>query len=136
LIYHVASEGATVLVTTHYMDEAEHCDKLGLIYRGKLIALGTPYELKTTHHGTLLEVECEPLMKGLEVLSDIPLVYDVALFGALLHVTVPNAQIAIPEIESALKRENIQTLRIETIEPAFEDVFVSLIKKETESLKK
>lgn len=127
LIYQVASEGATVLVTTHYMDEAEHCDRLGLIYRGKLIALGTPDELKGTYHGELLEVECEPLMEGLEALSQIPLVSDVALFGALLHVTVPNLQTALPEIESAFKREKIKMLSVERIEPALEDVFVSLI---------
>ena len=127
LIYQVASEGATILVTTHCMDEAEHCDRLGLIYRGKLIALGTPDELKSAYHGDLLEVECEPLMEGLEVLSKIPLVSDVALFGALLHVTVPNAQTAVPEIESALKREEIRMLRCEGIVPALEDVFVSLI---------
>lgn len=131
LIYQVASEGATVLVTTHYMDEAEHCDRLGLIYRGKLIALGTPDELKAVHRGELLEVECEPLMAGLEVLSEIPIVHDVALFGASLHVTVSNAQMAIAEIESALKRENVQTLRVEKIEPALEDVFVSLIESQT-----
>jgi ABC-2 type transport system ATP-binding protein len=109
------------------MDEAEHCDRLGLIYRGKLIALGTPDELKATYHGELLEVECEPLMEGLEALSQIPLVYDVALFGALLHVTVPNLQAAMPEIESAFKGANVKMLRVERIEPALEDVFVSLI---------
>lgn len=130
LIYRVASEGATVLVTTHYMDEAEHCDRLGLIYRGKLIALGTPAELKAAHHGELLEVECEPLMEGLEVLSEIPIVNDVALFGALLHVTVLNAQTAVPKIESALNREDIRMLRVEKIKPALEDVFVSLIESQ------
>jgi len=130
LIYQVANEGATVLVTTHYMDEAEHCDKLGLIYRGKLIALGTPDELKAAYHGELLEVECEPLMGGLEVLSRIPLMSDVALFGASLHVTVPNAQTAMMEIESELNRENIRMLKAERIEPALEDVFVSLIESQ------
>lgn len=130
LIYQVASEGATVLVTTHYMDEAEHCDQLGLIYRGKLIALGTPEELKATHHGELLEVECEPLMAGLEVVSGMPLVSDVALFGASLHITVQNAQTAMSEIEPALNRENIRMLRAERIEPALEDVFVSLIESQ------
>jgi len=79
-----------------------------------------------------LEVECEPLMEGLEILSELPIVNDVALFGALLHVTVLNAQTAVPKIESALNRENIRMLRVERIEPALEDVFVSLIARETE----
>ena len=127
LIYQVANEGATVLVTTHYMDEAEHCDRLGLIYRGKLIALGTPNGLKGAYHGELLEVECAPLMEGLEALSRIPFVYDVALFGALLHLTVPTLETAMPEIASVFKREHIKLLRVERIQPTLEDVFVSLI---------
>jgi len=131
LIYHVASEGTTVLVTTHYMDEAEQCDRLGLIYRGKLIALGEPNELKAEYHEELLEVECKPLMEGLEVLSDIPIVKEVALFGALLHVTVSDAQKAIPKIESELEQKDIHTVRVDKIEPTLEDVFVSLIEKQS-----
>jgi len=112
------------------MDEAEHCDRLSLIYRGKLIAIGTPDELNAAYQGELLEVECEPLMGGLETLSKSALAYDVALFGASLHVTVSNAQSATPEIESALNQANTKVLRIEKIQPSLEDVFVSLIESQ------
>jgi ABC-2 type transport system ATP-binding protein len=130
LIYQVADNGATVLVTTHYMDEAEHCDRLCLIYKGKLIALGTPSELKGLHHGDLLEIECEPLMEGLEILEKFGLAQDVALFGATLHLTVDDSQKAIPIIENHLKDKGIRILRIEKIDPTLEDIFVSLIESE------
>lgn len=130
LIYQVASEGATVLVTTHYMDEAEHCDRLSLIYRGKLIAIGTPDELKGSYSGELLEVECDPLMEGLEVLSKNSLIHDLALFGASLHLTVSDSQAAVPEIKNALNQASIRVARIEQVQPSLEDVFVSLIESQ------
>jgi ABC-2 type transport system ATP-binding protein len=127
LIYRMVSEGATVLVTTHYMDEAEHCDRLALIFRGRLIALGTPNELKASYHGDLLEVECDLFMEGLEIIEKVYPYYEAALFGTSLHVTVPDSQSAIPEIKSALKQNGVNVLKIERIEPSLEDVFVSLI---------
>jgi len=127
LIYQVADSGSTILVTTHYMDEAEHCDRLCLIYRGKIIALGTPYELKGLHYGDLLEIECDPLMEGLEILEKLDIIQDVALFGATLHVTVDDAQNVIPIIENHLTNENIKVIRIDRIDPTLEDIFVSLI---------
>ena len=133
LIYQLADEGATVLVTTHYMDEAEHCDRLCMIYRGKLIALGTPIELKSLHNGDLLEIECDPLIEGLEALEIMPGIHDVALFGAALHLTVMDAQESIPLIDSELKKKNIQVLKVEKIDPTLEDIFVSLIESEERS---
>ncbi len=89
LIYTVAGQGVTVFVTTHYMDEAEHCDRIGLIYGGKLIALAGPTELKQRYvAGRLLEVQAEPLMTSLEILVAEPAAQDVAIFGAALHVLV------------------------------------------------
>ncbi|MGQ9610619.1 MAG: ATP-binding cassette domain-containing protein [bacterium] len=127
LIYQVASQGATILVTTHYMDEAEHCDRICLIYDGKIIALDTPNKLKSTFKGKLLEVVCDPLMDGLDILSKSNFVKDITLFGASLHMTVYDDEYAIPLIESELKVKNIKIQKIERIAPALEDVFVSLI---------
>ncbi len=130
LIYQVASEGSTILVTTHYMDEAEHCDRICLIYNGKIIALNTPNELKGSFKNRLLEVLCNPLMDGLDILSKSNFITDVALFGASLHVTVNNDEHAIPLIESELKAKDIKIHKIEEINPTLEDVFVSLIESE------
>lgn len=127
LIYRIVNEGATVLVTTHYMDEAEHCDRLALIFRGKLIALGTPNELKASYNGDLVEVESDLFMESMEIMERSLPSYDTALFGTSLHINVPDSQAAIPEIRSALEQGNVRVLKAEKIEPSLEDVFVSLI---------
>ena len=95
LIQQMVGEGITVFVTTHYMDEAEYCNRLVLIDRGRIVAMGTPTELKTrSMKGQLLLVECEPLGPGLEALSQAPGVLDAAVFGSSLHATVADAQAA------------------------------------------
>ena len=131
LIRTLARQGVTVFVTTHYMDEAEYCDRLALIYRGRLIALGTPDELKREHMPEdVLEVEVERPMEALEVLGKLPAVREAALFGALLHAVTADADTAIPAIRTALDRAGIPAVRIEKILPSLEDVFVSLIEAE------
>ena len=87
LIHHMAAEGVTVFVTTHYMEEAEYCNRLALIFRGKMVALGTPTELKrNSMKGELLLVECEPLGDAMEALQKTPGVMDAAVFGNALHL--------------------------------------------------
>ncbi len=131
LIRTLARQGVTVFVTTHYMDEAEYCDRLALIYRGRLIALGTPDQLKREHMPEdVLEVDAERPMEALEVLGKLPAVREAALFGALLHVVTADADTAIPAIRTALDRAGIPAVRIEKILPSLEDVFVSLIEAE------
>ena len=117
----------TVFVTTHYMDEAEHCDRLAMIYHGKLIAMGSPREMKTRHlHGTLVEIQADPLMTALEVLQSTPAAHDVAIFGANLHVTTGSPE-AIPSLRAALETAGVQVRCIEPITPLLEDVFVGLV---------
>ena len=131
LIRTLARQGVTVFVTTHYMDEAEYCDRLALIYRGRLIALGTPDQLKREHMPEdVLEVDVERPMEALEVLGKLPEVREAALFGALLHAVTADADTAIPAIRTALDRAGIPAVRIEKILPSLEDVFVSLIEAE------
>ncbi len=87
LIHQMAQEGVTVFVTTHYMEEAEYCNRLALIFRGKIVALGTPSELKRdSMKGELLLVECEPLGRAVEALQSAPGVMDAAVFGNALHL--------------------------------------------------
>ena len=128
LIYRLAGEGVTVFVTTHYMDEAEYCDRLGLIYRGELIALGTPADLKTRFMTEeIVEVLCERPHEVMEALETLPGVRHAALFGAALHVVVENAMVAIPVMKALLAEHNRTELQLEKIVPSLEDVFVSLI---------
>jgi ABC-2 type transport system ATP-binding protein len=127
LIHQMAEEGVTVFVTTHYMEEAEYCNRLALIFRGKMVALGTPSELKRdSMKGELLLVECEPLGKAVEVLQSAPGVLDAAVFGNALHLVVMDAVAAIPHIEAYLKEHGITAGSVEKIRPTLEDVFVSV----------
>jgi ABC-2 type transport system ATP-binding protein len=127
VIHTMSAEGVTVFVTTHYMEEAEYCNRLALIYRGKIVALGTPTELKEkSMKGELLLVECDPLGAAIEALQSTPDVLDAAVFGSALHLVVREAGSAIPEIKNYLGRRSVAVTKIEKIRPTLEDVFVSL----------
>ena len=128
LIYQLSGRGVTVFVTTHYMDEAEYCDRLGLIYRGELIASGTPEVLKTElMKEDLLEVFCERPHEAMADIEKISGIKEVALFGKGLHVVVQDAKTAITAIGKALEERAYRVDRVEQIVPSLEDVFVSLI---------
>ena len=127
LIHEMAAGGVTVFVTTHYMDEAEYCNRLVLIYRGKIVASGSPAELKrTAMKGELLLMECAPLGAALEALEKSTEATDSAVFGNALHVVVPNAAEAIPRLRAELEAKGITVARVEKIPASLEDVFVSL----------
>jgi len=127
LIHQMAEGGVTVFVTTHHMEEAEYCNRLALIFRGKIVALGTPSELKrNSMKGELLLVECAPLGDAVEALQSAPGVMDAAVFGNALHLVVADATSAAPQLESYLAERGISVTRMEKIHPSLEDVFVSL----------
>jgi ABC-2 type transport system ATP-binding protein len=131
LIYQLAEAGQTILVTTHYMDEAEYCNRLALIYRGKLIALGVPETLKKELHShQLLQLETSDLLGTMRVVEALPGVLDVAVFGAGLHVTVDDLAASTERIRQALEQQHIEVRRLEGIQPSMEDVFVGLIEAE------
>ena len=131
LIHDLAETGHTIFVSTHYMDEAEYCHRLALMYRGKVIALGTPAELKrglTAH--TLLNLEATEPLETMRALEGLEGVRDVAVFGGGLHVTVDNAAAGSQKIRTALEAKGIVVRRLEEIEPSMEDVFVAVIEAE------
>ena len=141
LIYEMAGRGVTIFVTTHYMDEAEYCDRLALIDRGKIIALGTPVELKTRYMPEAVwELETDHLHEALGVLKEgagvtgrpvaqmqEPPLTEVAVFGNTLHVVTRREEDLSTYIPALLAARGIATKRLEQIEPSLEDVFVSLI---------
>jgi ABC-2 type transport system ATP-binding protein len=127
LIHQMAGEGVTVFVTTHYMDEAEYCNRLVLIFQGRIVASGSPLELKQrAMKGQLLLVECDPLGRALDLLQTAPNVLDAAVFGNALHVVVPKAEAARVALGPYLSRQGVTVRKIQTIRPSLEDVFVSL----------
>ncbi|MGD9365379.1 MAG: ATP-binding cassette domain-containing protein [Desulfobacteraceae bacterium] len=131
LIHAMAEHGITIFVTTHYMEEAEYCGRLALIYRGRLIALGTPAALKAGLKDRLLiDVRCERPQEALEALQDLPEIKEGVLFGAGLHLDVHSREKAVPAIRERLGRSKIAFSQVGPIAPSMEDVFVSLIESE------
>lgn len=128
LINELAGKGVTVFVTTHYMDEAEYCDRLGLMDRGELIAVGTPESVKSDlMKDEILDVLCQRPQDVIADIEQLTSVKDVALFGRGLHVVVENAEAATTDIRKLLEAKSLAIERIEAIPPSLEDVFVSLI---------
>jgi ABC-2 type transport system ATP-binding protein len=130
LIYDLAGRGVTVFVTTHYMDEAEHCDRLALIYGGRLIAVGSPAQLKSEYAtGAILEVLAEPLMEAVNALQADPAVRDVAVFGKNLHVLMPDQPDSVSHIRRVLSDAGLFVSHVEPIIPSLEDIFVALVEE-------
>lgn len=127
MIYELAEAGTTVFVTTHYMDEAEHCHRVGLMHGGRLIACDTPARVRETSlRGDLWELDCEPAVEAAEALRGEPGVLEAALYGLVLHVEVAAGQ-GVEPLAQALQRRGIATRRLRRIKPSLEDAFVSLV---------
>jgi len=133
LIYGLAGQGVSVLATTHYMDEAEYCNNIGMMYRSKLITLDDPDTLKESYQDILVEIDCESPGKALLLINEMSGVLEAALYGALLHVTIEK-QVLTKRIQRKLESEGIVVNRIEEILPSLEDVFVNMIKSERRAL--
>jgi ABC-2 type transport system ATP-binding protein len=128
LIYDLSGKGVTIFVTTHYMDEAEYCDRLGLIYRGELIAMGSPETLKTEQMPEdVLEVQCSKPHEAMDIIAKISHVKETALFGNRLHVVTGSGEKVREAILATLPDQGYDVQNIESIVPSMEDVFVSLI---------
>jgi ABC-2 type transport system ATP-binding protein len=125
LIYELAERGVTILVTTHYMDEAEYCERVGVMREGRLLAMDTPTSLKKSIiRGEVWEVFARPLEKGLDLLSKVEGVERVGLTGDHLRVIGPG--IRRETVDRLLSDGGIEVERIEEGEPTLEDVFLAL----------
>ena len=130
LIYAMAQQGVTILVTTHYMEEAEFCDRLVLIYQGRIVAQGTPRELKQEVKETILAVHPDNLDAALELIKQLPQVAEAAVFGDGLHVAVAQPEAGERHIEETLQAHNIALLRhIERVPPSLEDAFIAVVQR-------
>ena len=128
LIHTLAQDGVSVLVSTHYMDEAEYCDRVALINHGRLIALGTPTQLKQhALGGELLSLEGDRLGDAIGELTAAPGVLDVAMFGNALHALVDSAELRLPELLRRLGGAGCTKVRGRRIAPSLEDSFVRLV---------
>ncbi len=135
LIYDLAQNGMTMFVTTHYMDEAENCTRLGFIYNGKMVASGTPLEIKRTQmKGTIIELDTDTPSEALKLIKPMETMDEVSFFGRLIHAVTASPEgttdLVMKNIEQLLRQNGITVNRINTIPPSLEDIFISLIKQE------
>lgn len=126
LIYEFVSDGVTAFVTTHYMDEAEYCGRVGIMSTGFLLAMDTPSALKQNYlPGTAWDIWVEPLLPALAVLENAPGILRVGLASAHLRA-ITETDVSEGDLEAVLKTLSTNGLRLERVEPTLEDVFLAL----------
>ncbi|MDD2396505.1 MAG: ABC transporter ATP-binding protein [Tissierellia bacterium] len=130
VIYDLSKKGVTILVTTHYMDEAEHCNSIGFLYYGNILSLDTPNCMKEKIiDGDIVEIKSSNTLKSIELLKLKNTVRDASVYGAGIHVmTEPNTD--LNELKECLIQNHIQVISIKKVKPSLEDVFVFLVEKE------
>ena len=136
LLYQLIAEGVTVFVTTHYMDEAEHCNRLAFIQHGHRIAMGSPSQIKEeTMSGQVLECSPSDAVKAVRVLrerreaGDLPL-QQVELYGSVVRMVTPHAESQRGAIHEALKAAGVESGELSAIEPSLEDVFIASMRRD------
>ena len=128
LIYSLAAKGTTVFVSTHYMEEAEYCQRLALMNRGRVIALDTPSHLRASMTEPLLEISAANGAAVVEAIRDLPGVLEAGLFGRAVHVVVDDASALRPRLEERMRERNLAWTGIGTVEPSLEDVFIAKVR--------
>ncbi len=131
MIYGLAREGRTIFVTTHYLDEAEHANRIGMIHNGILRALASPGELKRSLRGQLLKIVCDTPFEAVAVLETMPGIHNVALQGNDVHALIDPDALSAEKIVEALDGAGIDHAQARPVEPTLEDVFINLIATST-----
>lgn len=132
IIYNLSKKGVTILVTTHYMDEAEHCNSIGFLYYGNILSLDTPNNMKEkVIDGDIIEIKTNNTLKSIEVLKDAQYVKSASVYGAGIHV-LADTRLNMDVTKSILSLNNIEVYSMKKVKPSLEDVFVFLVEKEKE----
>jgi ABC-2 type transport system ATP-binding protein len=131
LIYQLAGRGISVLATTHYMDEADYCNIIAMMYQGKIVALAGPDEIKEQQPGVLIHIETDKPVEAQEFLTEDNTVINSSVQGVQLHVTVPDEQ-AIPNLRARLDQAGFAVHALEVIQPSLEDAFTAIVQRERE----
>jgi len=122
--------GMTLFVTTHYMEEAERCNQIGFIWRGRLVACDTPDNVKSrVMTDELLNLKCSDILKAFDILSTSDKIIDVNIYGEELHIVVQSAREGTETLHRLMKEAGVEVHLLEPIEASIEDVFVSLSRK-------
>ncbi len=127
LIYTLAAEGTTILITTHYMDEAEHCTRVGFMYNSRLLAFAAPSELKAQYlHGAAWDLAASPLLEAVELLSQMDCIAQASLHGDRAHIIVKPDACGPEEITARLAAQHVTVCAVEPVQTTLEDVFTLL----------
>lgn len=129
LIYQLAGEGVSVLATTHYMDEAEYCNTIGMMYQGELIALASPETLKNNTSGSLIQINCDRPAEAADFASSLPEVTGTSIHGLQAHLNLKSTADA-KKVINTLSRSNFNIVDWEEIQPSLEDVFITLVNQQ------
>ncbi|HEY65055.1 MAG TPA: ABC transporter ATP-binding protein [Caldilineae bacterium] len=127
ILYALVGRGVTILVSTPYMDEAERCNMVAFLYAGRLLAVGTPDELKRRLRWQVLSVRARPLEAARHVAGEVPGIVDVQIMGDTLHLFVEDAEAVMPALRRALEGEEIEVRTLRRVVPSMEDVFMALM---------
>jgi ABC-2 type transport system ATP-binding protein len=135
-LYELAHKGTTLFVTTHYMEEAERCNRIGFIWEGNLVACSTPDSIKkgfVKEH--ILSLKCSEINRAYKILKITENVKDANLYGDEIHITVDSSQKMIPILKETFLNSKIDITELKQIQPSIEDVFVTLSKEEKDGSK-
>jgi ABC-2 type transport system ATP-binding protein len=128
ILFDLQKEGITILMTTPYLDEAERCNRVALMNGGKIIAVDTPQNIKSSIHKQVVEIICNDIKKAYSVLKE-KYDTDVQIFGDRLDLVVDNVDQSLGELKSIFEKNNLKLLSHRTITPSLENVFIHLVKK-------
>lgn len=126
-------QGTTIVVSTPYMDEAERCNRIGLLFKGQLIECGTPREIKAMVRGQVVEFHPDRLEAARAILEGQPDVLEVQIYGTLLHIFVEDASVTWPRLQSVLNDGGVKVDNMRIIHPRMEEAFISLIRGRREA---
>jgi ABC-2 type transport system ATP-binding protein len=129
ILYDLLREGVTILFSTSYLDEAERCSRVGLIYQGDLLIADTPSAVKAQIGGKILELRVENHQKGMKVIEGIELIRSLVLSGDKIHILVDDSEKAEKVVREVLKGQNMEILDLVVVRPSLEDAFVSIVQK-------
>jgi ABC-2 type transport system ATP-binding protein len=122
-------EGVTILFSTSYLDEAERCSRVGLIYQGNLLIADTPSAVKERIGGKILELRIENRQKGIKVLEGIKDIRSLVLSGDKIHLLVDDSEKGEKAVREVLKEQRMEILDLMVVRPTLEDAFVSMVQK-------
>ena len=129
ILYDLLKEGVTILFSTSYLDEAERCNRVGMIYQGELLITDTPSAVKGQIRGTILELRMEAYQKGMRLLEDVKALRSLVLSGDKIHVVVDDPGEGEKLIRDVLKKQGLDVLGLEEVRPSLEDAFVSIVQE-------